>query len=374
MSTKQIDSLVVDAMLNQQTDNVFFKDRESRFVRVSRGLVQHFGVQSAEELLGKTDFDFFADEHAREAYEDEQHVIATGQPMPPKIEREVWPNRADNWVSTTKLPWRDESGEIVGIFGISRDITREHLLKLELERKTELLENSNRELEQFAFIASHDLQEPIRMIAGFVQLIERRYNDVLDERGREYIRFVVEGSSRMQALINGLLQYSRVKTKTSDLEPIDCSLVLADVVRNLQVLIKETDAQMDIENDLPVVLGVRSQISQVFQNLLNNAIKFRRKDVPPLITVSVKHEGDHSIVCVADNGIGIAPKYQNRIFGMFQRLHTREQYAGNGIGLAMTKRIMIHHGGNISLESEVDEGARFYLKFPRTEANDESYT
>lgn len=365
MPSAEIDALILDSILSNSMDHVFFKDRQSRFVRVSDGLVKHFGLENAESIIGKTDFDVFLDEHARPAYEDEQRVIATGQPMRAKIEREVWPDRPDTWATTTKVPWRNKKGQIIGIFGISRDITREHSLTLELEKKTEQLENSNRELEQFAFIASHDLQEPLRMISGFVQLIQRRYEDKLDDRGREYVRFAIEGASRMQSLIGGLLQYSRVKKHTDDIEPVDCSLIFADVVNNLRVIIQESEAQMDIEGELPVVMGVKSQVAQVFQNLMNNAIKFRREDVAPLIQVSVSERNDNYEIVFADNGIGIDPQYAERIFGMFQRLHTRQKYDGNGIGLAMAKRIMIHHGGDIRLESELGEGARFILTFPK---------
>ncbi len=287
MPSEEVNALALDSIINHTCDHVFFKDRQSRFVKVSSGLLKHFQVGSDEEIIGKTDFDFFSEEHARPAYEDEQRVIASGQAMPAKIEREVWPDRPDTWASTAKIPWRNHEGEIIGVFGISRDVTQEHMLRLELEKQTALLESSNRELEQFAFIASHDLQEPLRMISGFVQLIQRRYEDKLDDRGKEYIRFAVEGAARMRSLIDGLLQYSRVKSKSGNLEPVDCSVVFADVVRNLRRTIEETNARVEIEGDLPTVMGVHSQISQVFQNLLQNAIKFRRPDTDPLIRLSV---------------------------------------------------------------------------------------
>lgn len=365
MPTDEIDALILESILSHSTDHVFFKDRQSRFVRVSNGLLKHFGAKRMEDILGKTDADFFAPDHARPALEDECRVIATGQPMRAKIEREVWPDNRISWASTTKLPWRNHQGEIIGIFGISRDITREHSLTLELEKKTQQLETSNRELEQFAFIASHDLQEPLRMISGFVQLIQRRYEDQLDDKGREYIRFAVEGATRMRSLIEGLLQYSRVKKQGVAMQPVDCSLVFADVVHNLRVLIEETGAQMDIEGELPIIQGVPSQIAQVFQNLINNAIKFRSEGVEPHIKVSVHDEEDHVEIALSDNGIGIDPKYADRIFGMFQRLHTRQKYEGNGIGLAMAKRIMIHHGGDICLEGSSKQGACFRLTFPK---------
>jgi len=364
MPKEAIDALILGAVMHHLTDHVFFKDRKGRFVRASNGLLIHFGVQSMDDLIGKTDFDFFDDAHARPAWEDEQRVIATGETMPPKIEREVWPNRPDTWASTIKLPWRNTDGAIIGIFGISRNVTAEHELRLELERKTFQLENSNRELEQFAFIASHDLQEPLRMITGFVQLFQRRYGAHLDDRACGYLGHVVDGATRMSQLIDGLLQYSRVKSNAPQPQPVDCSLVLADVVRNLQVSIKEADAQLEICGQLPVVLGVRSQIAQVLQNLFSNAIKFRRKDVSPVITVSCERSGDTHEISVADNGIGIDLRYADRIFGMFQRLHTRREYEGNGIGLAMAKRIMIQHGGDIRVESEPGAGSCFILTFP----------
>jgi len=367
MPQDAIDALILEAVMHHLTDHIYFKDRDGRFVRASRGLLVHFGISSMEELVGKTDFDIFDEAHAQPAWEDEQRVIATGEPMPPKIEREVWPNCPDTWASTVKLPWRNADGEIIGVCGMSRDVTREEELKIELDKKRAQLEHSNQDLEQFAFIASHDLQEPLRMISGFVQLIQRRCADQLDERATGYFAHVVDGAARMSQLIDGLLQYSRIKSKSVEPAPVDCSHVFAQVVRNLQLAIQEADAQLELIGALPVVKGVESQIAQVFQNLFSNAIKFRREGVAPVITVSSEQCGGEVVIRFEDNGIGVDPKYSDRIFGMFQRLHARKAYEGNGIGLALVKRIMNQHGGDIRLESASGCGSCFALTFPAWE-------
>ncbi|MEO0794042.1 MAG: ATP-binding protein [Verrucomicrobiota bacterium] len=366
LPSAEIDQLVLDSLMNHITDHVYFKDRDSRFVRINQGMVGHFGLNDVSEAVGKSDFDYFSDRHAKCAFDDEQRIIETGEPIINKVEHEVWPDRTDTWVATTKMPWRNKDGEIIGVFGISKDITEQQKLAIKLEEKTQQLEISNQELEQFAFIASHDLQEPLRMISGFVQLIQRRYKEKLDDRGQEYIRFTVEGAQRMQALIDGLLQYSRVKTRAANKESVDCSVVFAEVVCNLQRIIKEVGAQVEFDGDLPVINGVTSQISQVFQNLLANSIKFRRQDVPLVIKINVWETDRHYEIGFSDNGIGFDPQYCDRIFGMFQRLHTRQEYEGNGIGLAMVKRIIGQHGGSIRVESEPGKGTQFYITFPKS--------
>lgn len=225
--------------------------------------------------------------------------------------------------------------------------------------RTAELTRSNKELELFAYITSHDLQEPLRMITSYLQLIEKRYKDNLDEDGKEFIAFAVEGAKRMQTLINDLLKYSRVDTKGKDFVPVDCNQVLSDTLDNLEIAIEESDAC--ITNDkLPVVNGDKTQLRQLFQNLIGNAIKFRGEKSPK-IHIGVESHSNHWKFFVKDNGIGIDPKYRERIFQVFQRLHGRKDYPGNGIGLAVCKKIVQRHGGKISLESNTDEGTTFFF-------------
>lgn len=231
----------------------------------------------------------------------------------------------------------------------------------ERERVNKELQRSNEELKQFAYIASHDLQEPLRMIASFLQLIERRYKGKLDKDADEFISFAVEGASRLQNMIIGLLAYSRVETKGKPFEEINCSEALGNAISNLRIAIDESGAMITTDR-LPVVKADAGQLIQVFQNLIANAVKFRRED-PPRIHVSAVRKEDEWVFSVRDNGIGIAPDYKDRIFNIFQRLHGRE-YPGVGIGLSLCRRIIERHGGSIWFESEAGKGTTFYFTIP----------
>ncbi|MFD0684156.1 sensor histidine kinase [Actinomadura fibrosa] len=240
-----------------------------------------------------------------------------------------------------------------------------------LNQQTEELRRSNAELEQFAYVASHDLQEPLRKVASFCQMLERRYGDQLDERGRQYIEFAVDGAKRMQSLINDLLGFSRVGRISRFEEAIDLNEVARQAVDNLSALIEETGAEVDV-GELPTLPGDRTQFTQLFQNLIGNAIKFRREGVPPRVTVDAhRTDGEWEFRC-ADNGIGIEPRYADRIFLIFQRLHQRDQYTGTGIGLALCKKIVEYHGGRIWLDTEDRDtpGTTFHWTLPAGEANE----
>jgi PAS domain S-box-containing protein len=232
------------------------------------------------------------------------------------------------------------------------------LLAHEIRQRQELT-RSNSELEQFAYIASHDLQEPLRTIASFTQLLARRYHDRLDAKAERYINHIVDGSLRMQTLIEDLLQYSRVRTRAKAFEEIETDKVLEIALANLQSAIESNQATISTST-LPVVKGDRAQLVQLFQNLIGNAIKYRRQD-PPEIAIDAKREGDRYRFCIEDNGIGIDPKHRDRIFQIFQRLHTIQEYPGTGIGLAVCQKIVQRHGGRIWVESELGRGSKFYF-------------
>ena len=225
------------------------------------------------------------------------------------------------------------------------------------------LKISNKELEQFAYVASHDLQEPLRMVSSFTQLLERRYKGRLDEDADDYIDFIVEGAKRMKALIDDLLTYSRLNTNIRGFEPILMEVVLDDVLINLKASIKENNAQVTF-NSLPTINGDHIQINQLLQNLIGNAIKFHGKENPK-IHISAQEFGREWLFGVRDNGIGIDPNHQEQIFSIFKRLHTRKQYEGTGIGLSICKRIVEAHGGRIWVESQKGEGSTFYFTIPR---------
>jgi signal transduction histidine kinase len=237
---------------------------------------------------------------------------------------------------------------IIRQWRISEEKTRQ------LNEQTAELRRSNAELEQFAYVASHDLQEPLRKVASFCQMIDRRYGDQLDDRGQQYIAFAVDGAKRMQALINDLLSFSRVGRMTQPEESIDLAAVIRQALDNLTALREETGAEVEV-GDLPNVPGDRTQLTQLFQNLIGNAIKFRREGVPPRVVIDARRDGDEWVFGCADNGIGVEPRYADRIFLIFQRLHPRDEYTGTGIGLALCKKIVEFHGGRIWLDAR-EEG------------------
>ena len=225
------------------------------------------------------------------------------------------------------------------------------------------LERSNKELEQFAYVASHDLQEPLRMVSSYTELLERRYRDKLDDKGRTFINFAVDGAVRMQRLINDLLEFSRVSTRGKPMQPVDVNRVLGAVRANLSVAIREAGALVT-NDELPTVMADETQLVQLLQNLVGNAIKFRGGERPH-VHVSARPSASECVFAVRDNGIGIAPDYFERIFVIFQRLHARGEYPGTGIGLAVCRRIVERHGGRIWVESAPGQGSTFYFALPK---------
>jgi light-regulated signal transduction histidine kinase (bacteriophytochrome) len=237
-----------------------------------------------------------------------------------------------------------------------------------LAQYTEDLKRSNAELEQFAYVASHDLQEPLRMVASFTQLLAKRYQDKLDRDANEFIGFAVDGANRMQVLINDLLAFSRVGTRGKPFAPTDCEAVLSHTLANLTTALQETGAVVT-HDPLPTVMADAVQLGQLLQNLLANALKFRGPD-PLRVHIAAQRQGDEWIFSVQDNGIGIAPEHQERIFSIFQRLHRREEFPGTGLGLALCKKIAERHGGRIWVESAPGRGSTFYFSIPGGKEND----
>jgi PAS domain S-box-containing protein len=255
---------------------------------------------------------------------------------------------------------------------IQRVLGKERIILLAIEDVTERkqvearlmgamadLERSNKDLEQFAYVASHDLQEPLRMVSSYTQLLAQHYEGRLDEKAKKFMNYAVDGAVRMQRLINDLLTYSRIGTQGKPLETTDTHAMLGEAIRNLATLIEEKHAI--ITNDaLPTVMADASHLMQVFQNLISNAIKFQGENVPH-IHVSAQDKGLEWVFSIRDNGIGIEKQYADRVFVIFQRLHTRQEYPGTGIGLAVCKRIVERHGGRIWFESEPSKGSAFFF-------------
>ena len=270
-----------------------------------------------------------------------------------------------HWFELHSFPLVDaDSGQVSGVIEYVHDITERKAIEDELRQKTAELADSNAELQQFAYVASHDLQEPLRMVASYVQLLERRYKGQLDEDADEFIAFAVDGASRMKSLINDLLTYSRVGTQGKPFETTDCNEVMKRVLTNLQMAINEQEATITLD-PLPTVTADPTQLHQLFQNLIGNAIKFHRPGDKPAVHVSATVDSKGATFTVQDNRIGIDVKYTDRIFAIFQRLHAKGEYPGTGIGLAICKKIAERHGGQIWVESEVGKGATFYVSIPK---------
>jgi len=492
------DASLLRAVVDNLPDYIYVKDTQSRFVLNNRAHLRVLGAQSQEEVAGKTDYDIFPAELAHLYAADEREVLRTGEALSEREERAVDPEGEEQWLLTTKTPLRGADGRVVGLVGISRNITArkrvEEALKLrdaalqeahqELERvldtmgdgvmvldanhrlvranrrMCELLQyaeaellgkgpefwthpdhltisgdelakrrhgerttyetkclrrdgssfpalatgvaifdeggayqgavgcvaditslkhaegqlretmaelaRSNAELEQFACVASHDLQEPLRNMASFAELLAKRYQGQLDEKADRFIDYITDGAARMRELIQGLLAYSRVGTKGQELAPVALGECFEQALANLETALEDCQAVVTCD-PLPTVNADPLQMTQLFQNLLGNALKFRGEETPRIHTSAERRGASHRL-CVADNGIGIEPEFAERIFILYQRLHTRQEYPGTGLGLALCRKIVERHGGRIWVESGSGTGATFVLTIPVLES------
>jgi PAS domain S-box-containing protein len=346
------------SLIEASLDPLVTIDPDGRVTDVNRATETVTGYPR-KKLIG-TDFsDYFTDpEKAREGY---KKVFEEGSVMDYPLEIRHRDGHLTPVIYNASV-YRDENGAVTGVFAAARDITELKKTEDALKFKMVEVERSNAELQQFAYVASHDLQEPLRMVASYVKLLDRRYGDKLDQDARDFIGYAVEGSTRMQQLINDLLTYSRVGTRGKPFEPVDLEAVFAGIMDNLTVTIQESNATVT-HDLLPIVLADDLQMLQLFQNLVSNGIKFHG-DAPPRVHVSAKRAGDFWQFSVSDNGIGIDPEYFSRIFIIFSRLHTRAEYPGSGIGLAICKKIVERHGGHIWVESTPGNGSTFLFTIP----------
>jgi PAS domain S-box-containing protein len=282
-----------------------------------------------------------------------------------RAEAEGWRIRKDGsrfWANVTITALHDPQGHLIGYSKITRDLTEKKRAEELLRQQAAELARSNAELQRFTSVASHDLQEPLRMVTTFMQLVSERCSGKLDAESNEFIGYAVDGALRMRQLVSDLLTYSRVSSNPEETEPVDFEQLLPEVLRDLDVMIQESDARIT-HDPMPTALAVRSQIIQLFQNLLTNAIKFS-KPAPPQIHVSAQARGTEWTFSVRDQGIGIRAEHFDRIFIMFKRLHDRTQFAGTGIGLAICKRIVERHHGRIWVESTPGRGSTFFFTLP----------
>ncbi|MBX3747752.1 MAG: PAS domain S-box protein [Verrucomicrobiae bacterium] len=311
-----------------------------------------------EELLGQDHRLINSGHHPKEFIRDLWRTIGRGGVWHGELK-----NRARDgthyWVDTTIVPFLDEAGRPRQYVAIRAEITERKLAEEALQRRTEELARSNHDLEQFAYVASHDLQEPLRAVAGCVQILQRKYGGQMGAGADELIGHVVDGAQRMRKLIDDLLEFSRVGTRGGKFQRITVGTALAEALRNLAVALEESGGRI-VNDPLPEVEADPTQLTQLFQNLIGNAIKFRGPEAPR-VQIGAERRGGWWEISVRDNGIGIEPQYFERLFRIFQRLHTRREYPGTGIGLAICRRIVERHGGRIWVESKPGEGTTFFF-------------
>lgn len=356
--TPQMQNGNYHAIFHESLDAILILDgRNGGIVEANQSAIRVFGYP-LEELRGKRMESLFPEEslptEGVNAFDGvfEAHTFLTANDEIRYMD-----------VTAKVIPWDDG----LAIYATLRDVTELEAVKANqrdiqtrLRHYAEELESSNRELQSFAYMASHDLREPLRMVANYCNLLQKRYATMLDEDANEFLAYALGGAERMQDMLDGLLDYSRVQTHGHTFRMADCHELANDAVSNLRVVIEESHATITIK-PLPTLLVDTTQILQLFQNLIGNALKFRGKNNPEIL-VWAEHAEDHWLFAVRDNGIGIAPKDQERIFAIFKRLHTQEAYSGSGIGLAICKRIVERHGGRLWVESAPGEGATFYFQ------------
>ncbi|WP_428385701.1 sensor histidine kinase [Nevskia ramosa] len=350
-----------EKIMEHVTNAIFTMDREGRFMTANRRTSDITGYP-VEELLGMPWAELISDEaHLKDVYRRYQQTLDGGDPI---TNHEVPLTRRNGAVVTVQfsIAALSQDGEIFGVVGAAEDITARKRDEAELKARADELTRSNADLEQFAYVASHDLQEPLRTVSGFAQLLQKRYEGKLGPDADEYIGFVTSGAQRMKSLIEDLLAYSRVSRAADATQPVDLNRAVATALANVHGAIGAAEATVTV-GELPTILGNERQMVQLFQNLIGNAVKFCRPEVAPVVEIAAERQGDDWELSVRDNGIGIDEKHAEQVFGLFQRLHGREKYPGNGIGLTICKKIVDLHRGRISVEP-AEPGTRFRIVLP----------
>jgi PAS domain S-box-containing protein len=360
-------------------DHVYVKDVEGRFILDNVAHREMYGPKTEGTTTGRTVFDYYSAEEAERFDEADQHVIETGESIFNHEEVRLQEDGTEIWIQTTKVPLRDTDGSIIGLVGISTDISDRKSAEDQLLRFAAQLESSNAELQNFASVASHDLQEPLRKIQAFSDRLRVKCGSVLSPQGLDYLERMQGAAQRMQVLIQDLLKLSRITSRAQPFEKCDLGEVVRAVLSDLEIMIEQKNATVEV-NGLPTIEADPVQMRQLFQNLISNALKFQSPGVKPEVVVEgrvyqMKERNitgaapGHQIckIVVRDNGIGFDPKFGEQIFVVFQRLHSRSEYEGTGIGLAVCRKITDRHGGSIVAKSAEGQGAAFIVTLPVTQ-------
>ena len=357
-------------------DHVYVKDTEGRYILDNVAHRQLHGPKTEGSTTGRTVFDYYTPDDAARFEEDDRQVMETGEPI---LNRELIVPREDGygtWLQMTKVPLRGTDGQIIGLVGISADINDRKAAEEQLRLFAAQLERSNAELQNFASVASHDLQEPLRKIQAFSDRLRVKCGPALSAQGLDYLDRMQSAAQRMQVLIQDLLKLSRVTSRAQPFEECDLDEIVRAVISDLEITIEQKQAEIEI-HDLPTIQADPLQMRQLFQNLISNALKFQRSgDLPRVIVegrlFQMKERktpgeptGEQTCkIVVRDNGIGFDPKFAEQIFVVFQRLHNRTEYEGTGIGLAICRKITDRHGGTIVAKSAEGQGAAFIVTLP----------
>jgi PAS domain S-box-containing protein len=359
-------------LMDNLPDHIYFKDRESHFIRVNSTQAQMFGLSDPEDLVGKTDFDFFSEEHAKQAYEDEQTIILSGQPVI-KEERETWTDRPDTWVYTTKVPLRDDDGQVVGTFGISRDITDRKQAEEEIKRKNDLLQTTNAEKDKFFSIIAHDLRSPLSAFVAATQILAEEIQTMNTEEIREITLNLKTSASNIYTLLENLLEWSRLRRGGLDFVPEKLNLkekiescidVLTESARKKRIkLTFSIPAEMEVFAD-------NHMIDAVIRNLVSNSVKFT--PAGGKIDVTAVYSDNHFIeIKVSDSGIGMTRELKNKLFLISEKTSRNgtEGELSTGLGLLLCKEFIEKHNGKIWVESEVGTGSIFHFTIPEKSKN-----
>lgn len=347
---------------------IFHLDRAGTISRANRRAHEMFGC-SCGKMNGANYLDFIPKEEAQDV--NDNLLMLFNEERTLQIERLYRRCGGDLfWGHLSVERVASEEGDTAGLVAVVVDITNHKVTEQKLEKTCRTLETSNADLEQFAYVASHDLREPLRMISSYASLIERRYAQSFDQEGLEFLGYVRDGAQRMDHMVLDLLAFSRIDRRGDPMVAMETAAALAAALENLRIAIDESGAVIRCDSALPLVLGDIHQITSLFQNLIGNAIKYRRPDQPPNIAITCAPDGPSWRITVADDGIGIADEFHDRIFLLFQRLHTHQAYDGTGIGLAVCKKIAERHGGRIWVDSRPGTGSSFHFTLQAAAAPD----